>query len=112
MKEKPKYTDPVTGKFAQGNPGGGRPKGFSIVAHLKEMLQEIPAGQKETYATLVTKKYMHKAIVEGDPTILKDLINRTDGLPLQTLANADGEAFKINLVNYIQKDQNKGSPNK
>lgn len=80
-----KYTDPKTGKFIKGNPGGGRPKGFSIVAHLKEKLQEVPEGQKESYATLITKKYLHKALVEGDTAILKDLFDRVDGKALQAV---------------------------
>jgi hypothetical protein len=74
--------------FVKGDPNinrEGRPKGFSIVAHLKEKLQEIPEGQKETYATLITKKYLHKALVEGDTAILKDLIDRVDGKALQQM---------------------------
>lgn len=70
------------------NPNG-RPKGFSIVAHLKEKLQEIPEGQKETYASLIVKKYMHKALVEGDNKILTDLVNRVDGLPKQPIGLDD-----------------------
>jgi len=76
------------------NPNG-RPKGFSIVAHLKEKLQEVPQGEKETYATLITKKYLHKALVEGDQAILKDLINRVDGLPHQPVDHAGEVKFII-----------------
>jgi hypothetical protein len=80
-------------KGQSGNPNG-RPKGFSIVAHLKEKLQEIPEGQKETYASLIVKKYMHKALVEGDNKILTDLVNRVDGLPKQPI-NLDEETVKF-----------------
>ncbi len=37
------YTDPVTGKFIPGNPGGGRPKGsFSIKEKVRQYLEEHP----------------------------------------------------------------------
>lgn len=85
-------------KGQSGNPKG-RPRGFSIVAHLKEKLQEIPEGQKETYATLITKKYLHKALVEGDDKILRDLIDRVDGKALQKLAGANGES--LGTIVYI-----------
>lgn len=93
------YTDPKTGKFIKGNPGGGRPKGFSIVAHLKEKLQEVPEGQKESYANLIVKKYLHKALVEGDNKILTDLIDRVDGKALQRIGDPDGNnvVFKIEM---------------
>ena len=85
--------------FVKGDPiinRKGRPLGFSIVAHLKEKLQEIPEGQKDTYATLITKKYLHKALIEGDAVIMKDLINRVDGLPLQSLdMTTGGQAFEF-----------------
>lgn len=80
-----------------GNPNG-RPKGFSIVTHLKEMLQEVPEGRKATYATLITEKYLDKALVEGDVTILKDLINRVDGLPKGDMGlGEEGIVFTVNL---------------
>ena len=73
-----------------GNPNG-RPKGtFSIVGMIKEKLQEKPEGQKETYAQLLVKKYMHKALVEGDRKILTDLVDRIDGKAIQRLAGEDG----------------------
>jgi hypothetical protein len=86
--------------FVKGDPNinrKGRPPGFSIVGHLKEKLQEIPKGQKETYATLITRKYLHKALVEGDSVVLKDLINRVDGLPRQPLDHAGEITFLLDL---------------
>lgn len=87
------------------NPNG-RPKGFSIVAHLKEKLQEIPEGKKESYASLITKKYIDKALTEGDVTILKDLINRVDGLPKGDMGQGEeGIVFTINLNGKTNKAQ-------
>jgi hypothetical protein len=91
--------------FKKGDPNinrSGRPMGFSIVAHLKEKLQEIPEGQKETYATLITKKYLHKALVEGDAKILRDLINRVDGLPSQII-DMTSQGEKIGVTVYLPK---------
>lgn len=84
--------------FVKGDPNinrEGRPKGFSIVAHLKEKLQEIPEGQKESYATLITKKYMDKALVEGDTAILKDLIDRVDGKAIQGIDMSHNGAIEF-----------------
>lgn len=89
-------------KWKKGDPSpnpAGRPKGFSIVAHLKEQLQSIPPGEKETIATQITKKYIDKALKDGDVQILKDLINRVDGLPRGDLGlGEDGQiTFQIRL---------------
>jgi hypothetical protein len=84
----------------------GRPKGFSIVAHLKETLQSVPQGQKESYAELITKKYLHKALVEGDTVILKDLINRVDGMPKETLNLHVGKLEEV--LDEIEKKKKKG----
>jgi hypothetical protein len=80
--------------FYKGDPNinrEGRPPGsFSIVQMIKEKLQEIPDGQKETYAQLMVKKYFHKALVEGDDKILRDLIDRVDGKAVQKMAGEMG----------------------
>lgn len=96
-------------KGQSGNPKG-RPLGFSIVAHLKEMLQEIPEGQKESYATLITKRYIKKALVDGDSVILKDLINRTDGMPHQSIdmtSNGESVGVQVYLPAKIAKAKKK-----
>lgn len=85
-------------KGQSGNPNG-RPKGFSIVAHLKEMLQEIPEGEKKSYARQITEKYIHKGLVEGDSVILKDLIDRVDGKALQSIQQS------LKLENLVSEKQ-------
>lgn len=87
-------------KGQSGNPNG-RPKGFSIVSHLKEKLQEIEEGQKESYATRITKKYIDKALHDGDVTILKDLIDRVDGKAIQKVVS------DVNLTSNISEDDAK-----
>ena len=82
--EKP-YTDPITGKFIKGNPGGGRPKGsgISIVTEIKRKLQECPEGSKATYLELLINRIFKQAIQDGDASMIKDMINRVDGMPVQ-----------------------------
>lgn len=83
----------------------GRPKdSFSLVGMIKSKLKEVPEGQKETYAALIVKKYLHKALIEGDRTLLRDLIDRVDGKALQRLANADGSNLAPTPIMEIKKD--------
>lgn len=70
------------GKFIEGHPGiGGRPKGaFSLVEILKEELQKMPeGGNRETFARLLIKRYLKKAISDGDARLIIDAIDRIDG---------------------------------
>jgi len=84
--EKP-YTDPETGKFKEGNPGGGRPKGsgISITTELKRKLKECPEGQKSTYLQLLIQRIVKQAIQDGDQQMIKNIWNYVDGLPKQTI---------------------------
>jgi len=79
------YNDPVTGKFIKGNPG--RPEGsLSLVLLLKEELKKVPEGQRISTAQAVIKRLVQKAITgstEGDLGAIKEIINRTDGMPPQ-----------------------------
>jgi hypothetical protein len=88
-------------KGESGNPNG-RPKGtFSIVGMIKEKLQETPEGQKETYAQLLVKKYMHKALVEGDDKIIRDLVDRIDGKAVQKLTGDSSEPLTFVIKNRL-----------
>ena len=61
------YTDPKTGKFVKGNPGGGRPEGsVSIVEGIKRKLLEVEPANKKTYLELFLSKLFLKAIKEGE----------------------------------------------
>ena len=91
---KNRYTDPVTGKFVKGNPGGGRPAGtLSVVQAIKKKLAQyieedaknrnLTAEQKRTYLDLLVNKIMIKGIKEGDVSMIRDIINRVDGMPKQ-----------------------------
>ena len=88
------------------NPNG-RPKGtFSIVGMIKDKLQEIPKGQKETYAQLLVKKYMHKALVDGNDKIIRDLVDRIDGkAALKIDHTTNGESVNPIKVEFVSRNQ-------
>lgn len=67
------------------NPNGRPPGSFSLTAMLKELLQEVPEGQKLTYAQAFIKKMLHKAINEGDEQTQKLIMNYIEGLPRQPI---------------------------
>lgn len=66
-------------------PMGGRPKGFSITALIKQKLDEVPLGQMKSYGEQIVETIMHNAIVNKDQKALKDIWEYTDGKPKQPL---------------------------
>jgi len=76
------YTDPVTGKFVQGNPGGGRPKGtFSLKTQIIQRLQDNP---QETKAII-------DYLIHNERALLFQMI---DGRPPQDVTSG-GETIKV-----------------
>ena len=97
------YTDPKTGKFTKGNPGGGRPVGsVSIVEGIKKKLLEIEPVNKKTYLELFLNTYFKNSIKNGDATLIRDMINRIDGMPKQPVEH-DGEVKIESIVTYVPK---------
>ena len=82
-----------------GNPKG-RPK-FSLVSILKDLLQEIPEGQKETEAVRLMRIALKNAM-EGDGSMLRDIINRTDGMPRQKIGFDTDDALTKVTVEIIK----------
>lgn len=63
----------------------GRPVGsVSIVEGIKKKLLEIEPENKKTYLDLFLSRYFRKAIKDGDVGLIRDMINRIDGMPKQT----------------------------
>lgn len=78
----------ANGRFTEGNPGGGRPKGsgISITTAIKRELEKCPEGQnKATYLDLLVKRILKKAIQEGDQLMIKQVWNYVDGMPKQNI---------------------------
>lgn len=99
-----------SGKLLPGGPSlnpGGRPIGsFSIVTILKQRMEEIPIGQVKQWKEQVADKIIEKAIVQGDPHMLKLLTSYMDGMPKQTVAiDADKESLET-LTNFFREVAN------
>ena len=74
------------GRFVQGNLGGpGRPKGLSITSLVRAELDKAPEGDESTYAELLIRQLLKKAIVDGDSSTQKLIWNYIDGLPQASL---------------------------
>ncbi len=104
------YTD-ERGKFKEGNPGGGRPEGtVSIVSALKRKLEEVYPGddnkkEKKKYADIIVDTILNKGIDDKDVGMLKDITDRVDGKPAQSLdVKATGD-ININIVKYTDGDK-------
>ena len=103
LQEKSRENKPARDKLGRLLPGStanleGRPKGsgLNLTSLLKEKLEEIPEGSKESYKELFLKTLLHKALVEKDLQSLKLIINYTDGLPMQSLdLTSQGKALPL-----------------
>lgn len=89
------YTDPVTGKFIPGNPGGGRPLNSTIPPEelaLKKAQKELIAEYKEKLAEalpLISPVLIAKAL-EGDMPAIKELNDRVMGKAKETVEHQGG----------------------
>lgn len=83
-------------KGQSGNPNG-RPEGsVSIVEGIKRKLLEIEPGNKKTYLELFLNKLFLKAIKDGNEQLMRDMINRVDGMPKQTVVGDPNEPLQVN----------------
>ena len=76
-------------KFKKGQSGNpnGRPVGsVSIVEGIRRKLLEVEPGTKKQYLELFLSSYFKNAIKDGDNNLMRDMINRIDGMPKQTTA--------------------------
>ena len=96
----------------------GRPKGtLSLVALLKKKLESVAPNSQKTWAELFIDKMFFTAINDrGDSALMKDIVNRIDGMPKQNIGfGADDtiEKIEIEIVksrknNDIQTENNAG----
>ena len=91
-KEKPETTGIIRtkeGRFVKGVSGNpkGRPEGsLSLVSILKKKLNEIAPNSRKTWAELFVDKMFFAAISDkGDAQLMKDIVNRIDGMPKQNI---------------------------
>ncbi len=90
-------------KGVSGNPNG-RPVGsVSIVEGIKRKLLEVEPANKKTYLELFLSKLFLKAIKEGNEQLMKDMINRVDGMPQQRTDITSGDK-PIPILNAIHSN--------
>lgn len=100
------------GRLLPGNTANpnGRPAGsLSLVAMLKEELLKCPEGEKQSYAELLIKRILREALINGDSVMVRDIVNRVDGLPKQVLA-LDPEDIITSLKIEIKTRDGENNP--
>ena len=93
------------GRFKPGTSGNpaGKPK-FSLITILKEELNKYQGDdEKATVARELILKYLEKAR-RGDPIILRDVLNRIDGMPTQKFG-VDDEDMITEIDIKIRKNE-------
>ena len=91
------------GRFLPGKSGNpnGRPK-FSITSIIKEILEEIPEGEKRRAVEIAARKYVDR-VREGDPVAFRDLVDRFDGSPRQSI-EVNGRIELPQVIGFYPKD--------
>jgi len=83
------YTDPETGKFIPGNPGGGRPKGsISIKDRIRRYLEDNPERFEELAQYYLSDPKMRDLLwrmLDGNPHQATDITS--GGKPIPILSN-------------------------
>jgi hypothetical protein len=94
-------------KGVSGNPDG-RPVGsVSIVEGIRRKLLEVEPGTKKQYLELFLSSYFKNAIKDGDNQLMRDMINRIDGMPKQTTdLTTNGKEVNQVLVKFIDGSTN------
>ena len=94
------------GKFKKGqvtNPNGRPKKDYTITSVIKEMLNlpcdaAIPgADGVKTWRQLIARAIVYGA-AKGNPQMIKELLDRTDGKVLQPIGGEDGEPIKYDIT--------------
>ncbi len=76
------------GRYLKGHrmPGPGRPPGsVSITSKIKQMLEEVPPGEKMTRLEAIAIRIFIMAINEGNEQIIKLIWNYVDGMPKESI---------------------------
>lgn len=97
MEEKPYIPpeqDPETGRFVKGNSGGpGRPKGsFSLTDIMRQELSEVEPNSKKTFARLLIRNHIKRAIADGEHRFARDILEYMEGKPHQRVDVTSGDS--------------------
>jgi hypothetical protein len=72
----------------------------SLVRLLRIKLATINPKTRRTYGDSIIARY-YKMAYDGDPIIMRDLINRIDGLPKQVIASDKDNPININVIHSL-----------
>ena len=84
-----------------GNPDGKPPGSISVVAELKKKLEEVPIDgnpEKKRYLDMLIIKVIKKALADGDVSMIKDIIDRVDGRPKQSVSMGSDSESPLQVV--------------
>ena len=113
------YTDPETGKFVKGNPGGGRPKGSNnFETDFDVAVEEIAKenGMTRSEARKLLLKVAFKQAKDGNYSFYKDIHDRIYGQAKNTsdikLSIGERTANKDldKLLDYAENEKNQRLP--
>ncbi len=103
------YTDPITGKFVKGNPGGGRPPGaLSFATKWERMVDKIATQNNLTPEEIDEQLLLvgYKRAKDGDYSFYRDAMDRIHGRPMQrTDVTTDGEKINFGVVILPAKNE-------
>lgn len=110
LKSGEKPTRDGRGRFLEGHnqPGPGRPEGsVSITTKIKQILKEIPEGEKITRLDALTKRIFLMAMQEKNEQMIKLIWNYVDGMPREKIEMEGEIEHKDNKILDLLKDANK-----
>ena len=105
---KSELQDPITGKFIEGNPGGGRPVGKkNFETEMEEAIVEFAKLNNLTPAQVKLRIYLKgaKSALDGEYNFYRDFMDRKHGKAKDSLDITTG-GEKIQSINYFTPDGN------
>lgn len=104
------YTDPITGKFVKGNPGGGRPSGSLDFKTKWRIFVDKVAKQNNMTPNEIDEQLLavgFKKAKEGDYNFYRDIHDRIYGKPNLTIGLEGGDESKPIQIEIIEGMLNK-----
>lgn len=89
-------------KGVSGNPAGKPVGTVSIVEGIRRKLLEVDPVTRRPYMDIFLSTLFQKAAKEGNEQLMRDMINRIDGMPKQTTdVTTNGKEIKTVLVEFL-----------
>jgi len=103
--ETKKPTRDAKGRWLPGVSGNPNGAPLSLVGILKRKLLEIPEGERKEQADALMDIYLAKAF-SGNENLLKDILDRIDGKPKESIEHSGEIMQDINLDKQTQQTLN------